>query len=106
LRDVIALFTACYHGNAIDAPLAAWRTDRCLATRNNIRNSLVACVYSITGVFYLATRHNNNNNNSHKILTAVLVGQFGKLLLPFANTVNLGFGTNSHIFVLSRLLHV
>jgi hypothetical protein len=52
------LFTACYHGNAIVAPLAAWRADRCLATRNNIRNLIVACVYSVAGVFYLATRHN------------------------------------------------
>jgi hypothetical protein len=28
---------------------AAWRADRCLATRNNIRNTLVAYVYSVTG---------------------------------------------------------
>jgi hypothetical protein len=58
-HDVIALFTACYHGNAIVAPLDAWRADRCLATRNNIRNTLVAYVYSVTGGggCYLATRH-------------------------------------------------
>jgi hypothetical protein len=27
--------------------LAAWRADCCLATRNNIRNCIVACVYSV-----------------------------------------------------------
>jgi hypothetical protein len=27
--------------------LAAWRADCCLATSNNIRNSIVACVYSV-----------------------------------------------------------
>jgi hypothetical protein len=27
--------------------LAAWLADCCLATRNNIRNSIVACVYSV-----------------------------------------------------------
>jgi hypothetical protein len=31
------------------ASLAAWRADCCLATRNNIRNSIVACVYSVVG---------------------------------------------------------
>jgi hypothetical protein len=29
--------------------LVAWRADCCLATRNNIRNSTVACVYSVAG---------------------------------------------------------
>jgi hypothetical protein len=29
--------------------LAAWRADCCLATRNNIHNSIVACVYSVAG---------------------------------------------------------
>jgi hypothetical protein len=32
---------------AIVTSLAAWRADCCLATRNNIRNSIVACVYSV-----------------------------------------------------------
>jgi hypothetical protein len=36
-------------GNAVVPPLATWRADYCLTTRNNIRNSLVACVYSVTG---------------------------------------------------------
>jgi hypothetical protein len=31
------------------ASLAAWRADCCLATRNNIRNTIVACVYSVAG---------------------------------------------------------
>jgi hypothetical protein len=35
--------------NAVVTTPAAWCADRCLATRKNIRNSLVACVYSVTG---------------------------------------------------------
>jgi hypothetical protein len=36
-------------GNAVVASLAAWCADRCLATRDNIRNSAVARVYSAAG---------------------------------------------------------
>jgi hypothetical protein len=48
-------------GTAVVVPLAAWHADRCLATRNNIRNTLVAYVYSVTGGggCYLATRNNS-----------------------------------------------
>jgi hypothetical protein len=43
--DVIA--AARRSSYVVIASLAAWRADCCLATRNNIRNSIVACVYSV-----------------------------------------------------------
>jgi hypothetical protein len=54
---------------AVVAMPTAWRADRCLATRNNIRNSLVAYVYSVTGGCYLATLHNINETVVQCIIT-------------------------------------